>query len=41
LNKGVGLIDAIILMHGTRNQSKIWTLDKNFLNVVPDELKYK
>jgi hypothetical protein len=41
LNKGVGLIDAIILVHGIRSQSKIWTLDKNFLNVIPEELKYK
>jgi predicted nucleic acid-binding protein len=41
LDKGVGLIDAIILMHGIRNLSKIWTLDKNFLKVIPDEIKYK
>jgi predicted nucleic acid-binding protein len=41
LDKGVGLIDAIILTHGIRSQSKIWTLDKNFLQVIPEELKYK
>jgi predicted nucleic acid-binding protein len=41
LDKGVGLIDAIILMHGIRSQTKIWTLDKKFLNVLPKELQYK
>ncbi|MDR2446172.1 MAG: PIN domain-containing protein [Treponema sp.] len=30
LDKGVGLIDAIILIHGIRSQSRIWTLDKIF-----------
>jgi len=40
LDKGVGLIDTIILIHGIRNQSKIWTLDKNFLNILPEELEY-
>ncbi|MDR1587602.1 MAG: PIN domain-containing protein [Treponema sp.] len=41
LDKGVGLIDAMILIQGIKSQSKIWTLDKNFLNVIPEELKYK
>ncbi|MDR2258333.1 MAG: PIN domain-containing protein [Treponema sp.] len=41
LDKGVGLIDAIILIHGIRSQSKIWTLDKKFLHIIPEELKYK
>ncbi|MDR3343039.1 MAG: PIN domain-containing protein [Treponema sp.] len=36
LDKGVGLIDSIILMHGMKSQSKIWTLDKKFLNIIPD-----
>jgi predicted nucleic acid-binding protein len=40
LDKGVGLIDAIILLHGIRSQSKIWTLDKNFKNVIPKKLNY-
>jgi predicted nucleic acid-binding protein len=40
LDYGVGLIDAIILMHGIRNNSKIWTLDNNFLRIIPEELKY-
>jgi predicted nucleic acid-binding protein len=41
LDKGVGLIDTIILIHGIRNQFKIWTLDKKFLNILPEELEYK
>jgi predicted nucleic acid-binding protein len=40
LDHGVGLIDAIILMHGIKSDSKIWTLDKKFLRVIPEELIY-
>jgi predicted nucleic acid-binding protein len=40
LSKGVGLIDAIILMHGMKSGSKIWTLDKKFHSVIPEKLKY-
>jgi predicted nucleic acid-binding protein len=40
LDKGVGLIDAVILMHGVRSNSKIWTLDTKFLRVIPKNLKY-
>jgi len=40
LDKGVGLIDAIILMHGIRSNSKIWTLDAKFLRIIPKKLKY-
>ena len=40
LDHGVGLIDAIILMHGIISGSKIWTLDTKFLRVIPEELKY-
>jgi predicted nucleic acid-binding protein len=40
LDKGVGLIDAIILMYGIRNEIKIWTIDNKFLKIVPNELKY-
>jgi len=40
LDHGVGLIDAIILMHGIKSNSKIWTLDTEFLRIIPDELKY-
>jgi len=40
LDHGVGLIDAIILMHGIKSNSKIWTLDTKFLRVIPEKLKY-
>ena len=40
LDHGVGLIDSIILLHGIKSNSKIWTLDTKFLRVIPDELKY-
>jgi predicted nucleic acid-binding protein len=40
LNHGVGLMDAIILMHGIKSNSKIWTLDNKFLRIIPEELKY-
>ena len=41
LDQGVGLIDSIIIMHGIKSNSKIWTLDKKLLKVLPGELKYK
>jgi predicted nucleic acid-binding protein len=37
---GVGLIDAVILMYGIKSKSKIWTLDKKFLSIIPEELRY-
>ena len=40
LDFGVGLIDAIILMHSIKSDSKIWTLDKKFLRVIPREYRY-
>jgi predicted nucleic acid-binding protein len=40
LDQGVGLIDAIILMHGIKSNAKIWTLDNKFLRVIPDEFIY-
>ncbi|MDR2601905.1 MAG: PIN domain-containing protein [Spirochaetaceae bacterium] len=39
-DKGVGLIDSIILMHGIKGNSKIWTIDKKFQRIIPEELKY-
>ena len=41
LNRGVGLIDAIILMNGIKSNSKIWTLDKKLLEILPDKMKYE
>jgi predicted nucleic acid-binding protein len=40
LDHGVGLIDAIILMHSIKSNSEIWTLDNKFLRIIPEELKY-
>jgi len=40
LDNGVGLIDAIILTHAIKSNSKIWTLDTKFLKIIPEELKY-
>ena len=41
LDHGVGLIDSIILLHGIKSNSKIWTLDIKFLKILPDEIKYE
>ena len=40
LDYGVGLIDVIILMHAIKSDSKIWTLDKKFLRIMPNKIKY-
>jgi len=40
LENGVGLIDAIILTHAMKSDSKIWTLDTKFLKIIPERLKY-
>ena len=40
LDHGVGLIDAIILVHGIKSNSKIWTIDTKFLRIIPKEIKY-
>ena len=40
LDRGVGLIDAIILMHGIKSGAKIWTLDGKFFKVIPEEMRY-
>ena len=40
LDKGVGLIDVIILMHSIKSNSKMWTLDNKFLKIIPEELQY-
>ena len=41
LNYGVGLIDSIIIIHGIKSNSRIWTLDKKLLRVLPEKLKYE
>jgi predicted nucleic acid-binding protein len=40
LDHGVGLIDVIILIHGLKSNSKIWTLDKKFLKIIPEGFRY-
>ena len=40
LDYGIGLIDAIILMHGIKSNAKIWTLDNKLLRMIPEELRY-
>jgi len=40
LEHGIGLIDAVILMYGIKSKSKIWTLDKKFLKIIPEEFRY-
>ncbi|GHU92192.1 hypothetical protein FACS189479_00340 [Spirochaetia bacterium] len=40
IDKGVGLIDSIIIMHGIKTDSKIWTLDTNFFKAIPSELLF-
>jgi predicted nucleic acid-binding protein len=40
LDYGVGLIDAIILMHAIKSKTRIWTLDKKFQKITPQELMY-
>ena len=40
LDHGVGLIDTIILLHGIKSNSKIWTQDIKFLRIIPEELRY-
>lgn len=40
LSHGVGLVDTCILVASTETNSRIWTLDKKLLNIVPEELVY-
>jgi predicted nucleic acid-binding protein len=41
IDKGVGLIDTVILLSAIKSDSKIWTLDTKFLKIIPEELLYK
>ncbi|MGA1845056.1 MAG: PIN domain-containing protein [bacterium] len=38
--KGVGLIDAVIVMAALRSKSKVWTLDKKLRSVLNQEIMY-
>ena len=41
VSKGVGLIDAAILICGIETKSKIWTFDKKLLGVLDDKYIYE
>jgi predicted nucleic acid-binding protein len=41
LSKGLGLIDVVIIQFAINNNSKIWSLDKKLISVIPEELKFK
>ena len=41
ISKGVGLIDATLLVISENTNSQIWTLDKKLNNIVPKELLFK
>ena len=40
-DKGVGLIDSLILVHALKLQISIWTLDKKLLKIIPKEHIFK
>ena len=37
-SKGIGLIDAVILIAAFRSKSKIWTLDKKLIKILNQEM---
>jgi predicted nucleic acid-binding protein len=39
-SKGVGLIDAVILVSANKSNSKIWTLDKRLIRILKQEAIY-
>lgn len=39
-SKGVGLIDAGILLYAQHNESTVWTLDKKFLSIISKEDRF-
>jgi predicted nucleic acid-binding protein len=38
--KGVGLLDAVIIIAAIRSKSKIWTLDKKLRKILSQEIMY-
>lgn len=40
-SKGIGLIDGVLIAAGVKTLSKIWTLDKKLLGVLPVELIFQ
>jgi predicted nucleic acid-binding protein len=41
ISKGVGLIDATLLVIAENTNSQIWSLDKKLNNIIPVELLFK
>lgn len=39
-NKGIGLIDSVIAIATFKSNSKLWTLDKKLLSIIPGKYKY-
>jgi predicted nucleic acid-binding protein len=40
LDKGVGLIDALIIAYAIKSVAQVWTLDKKLRSALPDGLNY-
>lgn len=40
-SKGLGLIDASILLAALMTETKLWTLDKNLMNQTPKRLRHE
>ena len=40
VSKGVGLIDAVIIIAATRSNAKVWTLDTKLLSVLQEEIVF-
>ena len=41
IDKGIGLIDSIIITAAINSHSKLWTRDKKILNKLDDRILYK
>jgi predicted nucleic acid-binding protein len=40
LDKGVGLIDALIIVYAIKSAAQVWTLDKKLQSALPNALSY-
>jgi len=40
LEKGVGLIDSVLIVLAVKNKLKLWTLDKKLRRILPEEIDY-
>lgn len=40
LEKGVGLIDCVLVVLAVKNKLKLWTLDKKLRRILPAEIDY-